>query len=91
MLQLFWNWHSGASNGHLSGRNAIHVPTHEPTASTPPRTPATAATREPARPRWQQLTPEVRQPLMDLLTRMLQQHLAAPNPSAESEVADDTR
>jgi hypothetical protein len=90
VLQLFWNWHNGASNNRLSGRNAIHVPTHHPTARPPPRTLATAATR-PGRPRWQHLTAEVQQPLLNLLTRMLQQQLAIPNPADESEVADDAR
>jgi hypothetical protein len=42
-------------------------------------------------PRWQNLKPEVREPLFALLTQMLQQHLPARNATGEREVADEAR
>ena len=50
-----------------------------------------AASRDPAMPRWQHLTPEVRLPLVALLTRMLQQHLPGPDGTDAREVADEAR
>ena len=89
MLRLFWNWHAGASNVWLSGRNANYVPTQAATPRAPPRPPATPAPGDPALPRWQHLTPQVQQPMLAVLTRMLQQHLAAAtNPR---EVANESR
>jgi hypothetical protein len=48
------------------------------------------AASEPTRPRWPQLSPEVRQPLLAVLTRMLRQQLPAPNATAAQEVADES-
>ena len=42
-------------------------------------------------PQWGSLTLEVRQPLVALLIRMLQQHLPDQNASDEGEVANDSR
>jgi hypothetical protein len=42
-------------------------------------------------PQWRSLTSEVRQPLVALLMRMLQQHLPVPNPGDEREVGDESR
>ncbi len=70
---------------------ANHVPTRASTTSTPPPLPLTAAASDPAMPCWQHLLPEVRQPVVALLTRMLQQHLPAANATAAREVADECR
>lgn len=86
MQRLFCSWPSGASNAYLSGRIANHVSTPTPLPSAPP--PRPAPRRDPALPGWQQLTPEVRLPLLALLTRMIQHQLPA---AAGREVADDSR
>lgn len=52
---------------------------------------AMAAASEATMPRWQQLTAEVRQSLIAVLTQMLQQHLATANASDGREVADECR
>jgi hypothetical protein len=46
---------------------------------------------DPARPRWQHLTPEVLQPLFALLSRMIQQNLPGRAASAAREVANECR
>ena len=52
---------------------------------------AMAAGNDATMPRWQQLTADIRQPVVAVLTRMLQQHLATANPSDAREVADECR
>jgi hypothetical protein len=90
--RLSSSWHSGASKAWLSRRIANHVPAQPSTISTPPRT-ATAALDDnnPTLPRWQLLTPEVRQPLFALLTQMIRQNLPARDATAAREVANECR
>jgi hypothetical protein len=45
---------------------------------------------EALRPRWQHLAPAVQQPLLDVLTHMLQQHLLVPMASGAGEVANES-
>jgi hypothetical protein len=66
---------------------ANHVPTQTATPSAPPH-PLPSANPTP---RWQQLTPELQQPLLALLTRMLQQHLSTACPDRAKGVADERR
>jgi len=42
-------------------------------------------------PRWHQLTTEIRQPVIALLTRMLHQHLPGPSVTDAKEVSDESR
>jgi hypothetical protein len=66
------------------------MPNHVPQlSSAPPRPLATTASSNTALPGWQQLTDEVRQPLVALLTQMLQQHLPVPKDADVREVTDD--
>ncbi len=48
-----------------------------------------AVANDPARPRWQHLTPEVQQPLFALLSRMIQQNLPARDAVAAREVSNE--
>jgi hypothetical protein len=57
----------------------------------PPRLPLTATPFDSALPHWHHLTPQVQQPVVALLMRMLQQHLLAPRRSDAREVADESR
>ena len=53
--------------------------------------PAPADTCRLTIPQWLNLKPEVREPVIALLTRMLQHHLPAQNIADEREVADEPR
>jgi hypothetical protein len=64
-----------------------HVSAQPSTTSAPPR-PAVAPST--AIPQWPTLKPEIRESLVALLTRMLQQHLLARNAAEKKEVADES-
>jgi len=51
---------------------------------------ATAAANSAAQPQWQQLTLEVRRPVVAALTQMIQQHLPVGNATAAKEVANES-
>lgn len=68
--------------------NRAHIQTS--TLSAPPLSRPTAMHRKATLPNWEQLDLEVRQPLVILLTRMLQHHLTHPSISDGKEVADES-
>jgi len=67
-----------------------HAYTSTAAASAPLFSVSAPTSAKAALPGWQQLDPRVRQPLVVLLTRMIQHHLPSPAASGGSEVADES-
>ena len=68
--------------------NHAHTPTS--TLGAPPFSRPTATQSKTAIPKWEQLDLEVRQTLVNLLTRMIQHQLPSPSLSDGKEVADES-